>query len=66
MLILAPFIFKEYSRNGPGVTPKQFQQYLSIAHAKEILRGPGTTGTTLFDAAEETGFSSTSRLPTFL
>ena len=42
-----------------GVSPKKFLQYISVNHAKKILReGQGS----LFDAAFETGLSGTGRL----
>jgi AraC family transcriptional regulator of adaptative response/methylated-DNA-[protein]-cysteine methyltransferase len=56
---LSPFHFQRMFHNFAGVTPKQFLQYLSIEHAKEILQ---TTGASLFDTAYETGLSGTSRL----
>jgi AraC family transcriptional regulator of adaptative response/methylated-DNA-[protein]-cysteine methyltransferase len=42
-----------------GVSPKKFLQFLTIDHAKTILKEKGTT---LFDAAFETGLSGTGRL----
>jgi AraC family transcriptional regulator of adaptative response/methylated-DNA-[protein]-cysteine methyltransferase len=42
-----------------GVSPKHFLQYISIVHARELLKD---THTTLFDATCELGLSSTSRL----
>ena len=42
-----------------GVSPKKFTQYLNLGYAKSLLRTPGTT---LFNAAEETGLSGTGRL----
>ncbi len=56
---LSPFHFQKMFRNWAGVTPKQFLQYLSVEHAKDILKN---TGASLFDAAYETGLSGTSRL----
>lgn len=56
---LSPFHFQRMFQNFAGVTPKQFLQYLSIGHAKEILKN---TGASLFDTAYETGLSGTSRL----
>lgn len=42
-----------------GVSPKKFLQYISVNHAKQILKvGQGT----IFDAAFETGLSGTRRL----
>ena len=56
---LSPFHFQRMFQQWAGVTPKQFLQYLSVEHAKEILKN---TGATLFDAAFETGLSGTGRL----
>lgn len=56
---LSPFHFQRMFQNWAGVTPKQFLQYLSVEHAKEILKN---TGASLFDTAYETGLSGTSRL----
>ena len=56
---LSPFHFQRMFQQWAGVTPKQFLQYLSVEHAKEILK---TTGASLFDAAFETGLSGTGRL----
>lgn len=56
---LSPFHFQKMFRNWAGVTPKQFLQYLTAAYAKEILKN---TKISLFDAAFESGLSSTSRL----
>jgi AraC family transcriptional regulator of adaptative response/methylated-DNA-[protein]-cysteine methyltransferase len=56
---LSPFHFQRMFQNWAGVTPKQFLQYLSVEHAKEILK---YTGASLFDTAYETGLSGTSRL----
>ena len=56
---LSPFHFQRMFRQWAGVTPKQFLQYLSVGYAKEILK---TTGSSLFDAALDTGLSGTGRL----
>ena len=55
---LSPFHFQRLFTNWAGVSPKKFMQYLSVGHAKELLKGNHT----LFDAAYETGLSGTSRL----
>jgi AraC family transcriptional regulator of adaptative response/methylated-DNA-[protein]-cysteine methyltransferase len=56
---LSPFHFQRMFHNWAGVTPKQFLQYLSIAHAKNMLKHKEAS---LFDTAYETGLSGTSRL----
>jgi AraC family transcriptional regulator of adaptative response/methylated-DNA-[protein]-cysteine methyltransferase len=55
---LSPFHFQRMFRQWAGVTPKQFLQYLSVEHAKDILKKQAS----LSDAAFETGLSGTSRL----
>lgn len=56
---LSPSHFKRLFTEWAGTTPKRFLQYISIEHAKKILKEEQAT---LFDTAFETGFSSTSRL----
>jgi AraC family transcriptional regulator of adaptative response/methylated-DNA-[protein]-cysteine methyltransferase len=56
---LSPFHFQRMFREWAGVSPKQFLQYLSVEHAKRILK---QTNATLFDTAHETGLSGTGRL----
>lgn len=56
---LSSFHFQRMFKDWAGVTPKQFLQYLSIEHAKSILKDKQVT---LFDAAYETGLSGTGRL----
>jgi len=56
---LSPAHFQRMFTDWAGTSPKKFLQYISIEHAKKILRGNNAT---LFDATFETGFSSTSRL----
>src|SRR5688572_7176 len=56
---LSPFHFQRMFKDWAGVTPKQFLQYLSLDHAKAMLKGARAT---LLDTAFETGFSGTGRL----
>ena len=56
---LSPFHFQRMFKDWAGVTPKQFLQYLSIEHAKSILKEKQAT---LFNTALETGLSGTGRL----
>lgn len=56
---VSPYHFQRLFKDWAGVSPKKFLQYLSLEHAKTILREPQAT---LFDAAHETGLSGTSRL----
>lgn len=58
-LNLSPFHFQRLFSDWAGTTPKKFLQYISVEHAKKLLSEKQTT---LFDAAIETGLSSTSRL----
>jgi AraC family transcriptional regulator, regulatory protein of adaptative response / methylated-DNA-[protein]-cysteine methyltransferase len=56
---ISPFHFQRLFTEWAGVSPKKFLQYISLEHAKQILKGKEAT---LFDAAEETGLSGTGRL----
>ena len=56
---LSPFHFQRMFKEWAGVSPKKFLQYLSVEHAKQILRDQNST---LFDAAYDTGLSGTGRL----
>jgi AraC family transcriptional regulator of adaptative response/methylated-DNA-[protein]-cysteine methyltransferase len=56
---ISPFHFQRMFTDWAGVSPKKFLQYISVEHAKQILKGKQAT---LFDAAEETGLSGTGRL----
>jgi len=56
---MSSFHFQRMFQEWVGVTPKQFVQYLSVEHAKKMLK---ETRATLFDTTHELGFSGTSRL----
>lgn len=56
---VSPAHFQRMFTEWAGTSPKKFLQYISIEHAKRMLQDEKAT---LFDAAFETGFSSTSRL----
>lgn len=56
---MSSFHFQRMFQEWVGVTPKQFVQYLSVEHAKKILK---ETRASLFEATHELGFSGTSRL----
>lgn len=56
---LSPSHFKRLFTEWAGTSPKKFLQYISVEHAKKILKEEQAT---LFDTAFETGLSSTSRL----
>ena len=56
---LSPYHFQRLFTDWAGVSPKKFLQYISIEHAKNILKDRQAS---LFDAAFETGLSGTSRL----
>ncbi|MBS1490078.1 MAG: methylated-DNA--[protein]-cysteine S-methyltransferase [Bacteroidetes bacterium] len=56
---LSPAHFQRMFTDWAGTSPKKFLQYISVQHAKKMLSKDSAT---LFDAAFETGFSSTSRL----
>ena len=56
---LSPYHFQRLFTDWAGVSPKKFLQYISIEHAKNILKERKTS---LFDAAFETGLSGTGRL----
>jgi len=56
---LSPFHFQRMFKDWAGVTPKQFLQYISLEHAKNILKDKQAS---LFDTAYETGLSGTGRL----
>ncbi len=56
---LSPFHFQRMFQSWAGVSPKRFLQYLTVGHAKKILK---ETGASLFDTAFEAGLSGTGRL----
>lgn len=55
---LSPFHFHRLFATWAAVTPKDFLQYLTLAHAKELLRA----GENILDAALESGLSGPGRL----
>ena len=56
---LSPFHFQRLFTDWAGVSPKKFLQYISVEHAKTVLKDQQST---VFDAAYETGLSGTGRL----
>src|SRR5690554_3945861 len=56
---LSPFHFQRLFSEWAGTTPKKFLQYISLEHAKKLLKDQQAT---LFDTAFETGLSGTGRL----
>ncbi len=56
---VSPHHFQKMFTHWAGVSPKKFLQYLSVQHAKQILKDKQAS---LFDAAYETGLSGTGRL----
>lgn len=56
---LSPFHFQRIFSEWAGISPKKFLQYISIQHAKNLLKGEQET---LFETAYQTGLSGTSRL----
>ncbi len=56
---LSPHHFQKLFRDWAGTSPKQFLQYISLEHAKKLLKEDNYT---LLDTSLETGYSSTSRL----
>jgi AraC family transcriptional regulator, regulatory protein of adaptative response / methylated-DNA-[protein]-cysteine methyltransferase len=56
---VSPFHFQRIFSEWAGTSPKKFLQYISIEHAKNLLK---TSSSSVAEAAQETGLSSTSRL----
>lgn len=56
---MSPYHFQRMFTDWAGVSPKKFLQYISVEHAKQLLKAGEST---LFDAAFETGLSGTGRL----
>ncbi len=56
---LSPFHFQRLFSDWAGTSPKKFLQYITVEHAKKLLK---ENQTSLFEAAHETGLSGTSRL----
>ena len=56
---LSPFHFQRLFSEWAGTSPKKFLQYISLEHAKQLLKGQKST---IADIAYETGLSGTSRL----
>lgn len=56
---ISPFHFQRLFTEWAGVSPKKFIQYLSINHAKQLLKNQQLS---LLDTAHQTGLSGTGRL----
>jgi AraC family transcriptional regulator of adaptative response/methylated-DNA-[protein]-cysteine methyltransferase len=56
---MGPFHFQRLFKDWAGTSPKKFLQYISLGHAKKLLKEHQAT---LFDTAYETGLSGTGRL----
>lgn len=55
---ISPFHFQRMFRNWAGVSPKKFLQYISVEHAKSLLK----QNLSLSDVTFETGLSGSGRL----
>lgn len=55
----SPYHFQRLFKDWAGVTPKKFNQYLSLEYAKDLLKSQNMT---LLDTAHEAGLSGTGRL----
>ena len=58
LMSMSPAHFQRLFSQWVGVSPKRYQQYLSLQHARRLLR----TGSTVFETASATGLSGTGRL----
>lgn len=58
-LNISPFHFQRIFTEWAGTSPKKFLQFISISHAKQLLKNEHAT---LTETAFETGLSSSSRL----
>jgi AraC family transcriptional regulator of adaptative response/methylated-DNA-[protein]-cysteine methyltransferase len=56
---LSPFHFQRLFSEWAGVSPKKFMQFISIQHAKQILKHQNDS---IFNTAQEIGLSGSSRL----
>mgnify|MGYP002400570795 CR=1 FL=1 len=56
---VSPYHFQRLFTDWAGVSPKKFLQYISIEHAKQVLKQQHAT---VYDAAYATGLSGTGRL----
>src|ERR1700761_4893396 len=56
---VSPFHFQRMFKDWAGVTPKQFLQYLSVEHAKSLIKHDGAN---VLNTAYETGLSGGGRL----
>ncbi len=57
-IFVSPFHFQRMFKRWAGVSPKKFLQYISIQHAKDLLKDNAS----LFDASFAAGLSGTGRL----
>ncbi|HXS56762.1 MAG TPA: methylated-DNA--[protein]-cysteine S-methyltransferase [Hanamia sp.] len=58
-LHVSPYHFQRLFTEWAGTSPKKFLQYISVEHAKKMLK---ESQASLFETAMDTGFSGTSRL----
>ena len=56
---MSPFYFQRIFADWVGVSPKKFMQFLTVEHAKKLLKNDQST---LLSTAHETGLSGPSRL----